>query len=365
MDIEGILEILARISVGADMRRVARQASLLKLAANIGIADIDEVSDDINDCELILSETSRNNIEHFISLDREGGSPWIEYKKSSDEDAIELIKGHVTELYRDSIPAELCLIKKSYGIPVMAMYNRGNLISLNVRYVGSTGRDIDIENKAVKGLPKYTGFSNSDLVKVYGTLGLDSDAVTTETSVATELAARVIDENLEGLIFRAELLENVPGKISDTLEWANSVGFEISDYRVEECDIYNVGEYFGEKIFELFSFNEDEYIDGILVMLNDIELLNINNIKNNIIVKLRDVVEKTKYMTTAKGIRLEQKNSGISLVLEVEPFNINSDESVSELPVSVDDAYNIELGDKLTVYKRGNKFVIERGHGDE
>ena len=74
MDIEGTINKIEKIGVGASMQRVARQANLLKLAVSIGIVDHTQVCLDIEDCEGVLKETGRTNLERAITLDIGGGA---------------------------------------------------------------------------------------------------------------------------------------------------------------------------------------------------------------------------------------------------------------------------------------------------
>lgn len=365
MDIDGIIEKIKQIGVGADMRKVARQATLLKLAANIGIVRAEEVNIDISDCEEVLNETGRGGIEQFISLDTGTAVPWIEYSYMDSDEAVEKIKNYIENVCRDSDKAELCAVKKRFGAPVVAMYYNGNLSALSVKYAGRIGRALEIKDKAIKGLPKSIGLVSSNIVRVYGTLVLEAGAKTTETSLATEMAVRVLESNLDQTEFIAEFVDGITCKISDMFSWADSVGFTTSEYRVIECNSYESDEYFGERTIELFEYNEDDVVDCILLTINDIERANINNIKNCPVIRINECVAGLKQNTVATGLRLIQKKDDISLVLQVEPVQFNYGEEVSEINVSLDTAYKISIGDKVTVYKLGNRLEVERRREDE
>ena len=365
VDTEGILEIIRRIGVGADMRQIARHVSLLKLAANLGILSNKEVERDIRDCEQVLAEEGRSNLEQFINMRLEESSDWPKYSDVDDKNALDKIRWAVREQYTNNQPSEVCFIKKKYGAPIVALYSRGTLSCINVQYCGKVGQQINLEEKSIKGLPKYIDISSNDIVRVYGTLSLQNDTETREPSVAVEIAARIAEDNLEGLEFTAELVSGVRGTISGRLTWADSVGFNIPDLRVMELDIYNINEYLGLQGIELFDYNEDEVIDCIIVTMNDVEHDNYDILENNCFARLIGESNKSIFNSVVKNIRLDIENGDCSVIAEVEPFKINSGEVVSEIVVDIDDAYSIDIGDEITIEERSNELRLERGLGNE
>ena len=283
----------------------------------------------------------------------------------SNADNIAQLKEYAQLCASDNGRVELCAIKKKFGVPVVAMFCGGKLVSLSVRYAGRTGASIDIEDRAVRGLPKNIGPTRNNMVKVYGTLSLDDDAETTETTIATELVARVLESNTDGTSFTAEIVDGISCKISDMINWADSVGFGTSDFKVVECFDNEIDSILGEQALELFEYNDSEYIDGVIISINDIERANINNIKKCPMIKIDSDIAGYSYNTIAKGIKLEQEKDDISVWLEIEPIRVNSSEEICKIPVSLDKAYSIGPGDKVTVYKLGDRFEVERRREDE
>ena len=364
MGIDELIEKINLVGVGANVKDIARHLSLLRFAVSSGIVDNESVIEDIENCNMIITQLKQNKLIRNFDYSGTGTTDWPKYWDTRDKEVKEAFKESIYEhgdVMNDNT-CKVCLMKKALGASVMLVYCYGELRGMYVKNFDKVGAVINIDNEPIFGVPTQIDLIYQAEVRVYGTLTFkESDKVdVTEGYMATEIAKRIVEDKFDGLQFIPEYIQGIDDSNGDKLMWAESAGFNINKPVIVNCDEYNSDSLLGSGGIELFDFSDDECLECILLMIDDAGIGNDSNNEKYFAAKVFEDKSEDRYKTKVKGYRLDNRNGETVIIASIEKIVLKNDEEVEEVEVTLDQVYDSEVNDELCVVDKGDRLVVER-----
>ena len=362
MNIEEMIRTSNQYGLSVDTRELLKKMRSNIVASNVGVFAFRTIEDE-NRAILELTKNAKgSSMIDLGDLCQGTTEPWIEYRSFMNEEAQQYFTTVAQGIYSNNDALSLCLVRKAFGAKARAIYQLGKLVDVNLCYDNFVGISLLREDTTIRDIPKNIDYISDKPITVYGTLTLNVDELEPsrpglEHSLSDIIVEDLLKENYSRLIFRAEYIEKYKDtsmSLSADLVKMEEMGFKSCGYRVVNCDIYDYEEYFGDKVIDQFDYGDGIQTDSILVMIDSEQdlreataTMGINLLEKLVAIRVGSSSDAIYVDATVKKLRLDNIDGEIHVIAEVEPVKVSDDFIIEEFEASVDDAYDIDLDNKV------------------